>query len=285
MKFDVVVGNPPYAQNQGRTSGGAGGKTQWDKFLEINLRACRDGGHLAMIHPNGWRLNQRQSTAWAQITGQDLQHLEMFDAHDGESVFGASTNFDWYVLQRQPYGGNTRVVFQDGVRADIDIAQTAHLRLVNNHRAFAILSALTLKPCSNNLCSSQRLDGKHTDNPTDTHTLKAIGGFRAGQPRFIYGEPEHAPAVHLGKPKLVFSCIGSTDYYYDKRGEFGVSNADVMAFTGDNSLHFQRFERFLLSDAWATLSAAIRVSNQKLNRPLLRTLDLSASALQRAMTL
>ena len=51
MKFDVVLGNPPYQIKVGPK------KTEpiWNKFVFKSLEVCKDGGFISLIHPSGWR--------------------------------------------------------------------------------------------------------------------------------------------------------------------------------------------------------------------------------------
>ena len=52
MKFDIVVGNPPYnpPSNQGSGKAGSGSKI-WQKFLPAAYECLRDGGHVLFVHP------------------------------------------------------------------------------------------------------------------------------------------------------------------------------------------------------------------------------------------
>lgn len=51
MKFDVIVGNPPY-QDQNKTE--KGGTTLWSRFVKKSIELTKDNGHIAMITPNAW---------------------------------------------------------------------------------------------------------------------------------------------------------------------------------------------------------------------------------------
>jgi hypothetical protein len=52
MKFDVVVGNPPYnpPSNQGSGKAGSGSKI-WQKFLPAAYECIHDGGYVLFVHP------------------------------------------------------------------------------------------------------------------------------------------------------------------------------------------------------------------------------------------
>ena len=52
LKFDIVIGNPPYQERKLEHT-----KSQaiWNEFVEDAHRILKEGGKLAMIHPAGWR--------------------------------------------------------------------------------------------------------------------------------------------------------------------------------------------------------------------------------------
>lgn len=49
MKFDVVVGNPPYQDGEAESS-----KKAWPEFVKKAFEVCSDGGYVAMLTPNSW---------------------------------------------------------------------------------------------------------------------------------------------------------------------------------------------------------------------------------------
>ncbi len=51
MKFDIVVGNPPYQE----TVDSAAGVPIWHEFVDLSLNVTVDGGDVALVHPWGWR--------------------------------------------------------------------------------------------------------------------------------------------------------------------------------------------------------------------------------------
>lgn len=51
MKFDVVIGNPPYQEITGGGATGSGGRALYDKFLDLG---CDIGKSLCMIVKNNW---------------------------------------------------------------------------------------------------------------------------------------------------------------------------------------------------------------------------------------
>ena len=118
-QFDVVVMNPPYQanknlKNEGGKKKGTRGGSLWDKFVKLSLRLVRDDGFVVNVHPPSWRKPEHQLLS--EMTEYDIKYLEMHSERDGQSMFGASTSYDWYVLQKSPNEGKTEIVDQSGKR-------------------------------------------------------------------------------------------------------------------------------------------------------------------------
>ena len=95
MKFDVVVGNPPYQIKVGPR------KTEpiWDKFVFKGFDLLNENGFLMLIHPSGWRnVDGRFKKVQELLKSKKLTYLEMKSEKDGMERFGASIIFDLYVV-------------------------------------------------------------------------------------------------------------------------------------------------------------------------------------------
>jgi hypothetical protein len=67
MKFDVVVGNPPYQSNE------SSGKKLWPLFIEKSFELLNPNGYLAMVTPATW-VNRPQGRSYQQITTMLFTH-------------------------------------------------------------------------------------------------------------------------------------------------------------------------------------------------------------------
>lgn len=125
MKFDAIVGNPPYQKRVGpeeakKTTNLT--KAIWQIFVENSIKSLKDGGYLCLVHPPGWRnVYGRYEDVGDLIKSKDLQYLEMHSESDGVKTFSAGIPYDWYLLKNSLYSGNTEVKFQDGVVKKINI--------------------------------------------------------------------------------------------------------------------------------------------------------------------
>jgi type I restriction-modification system DNA methylase subunit len=98
MKFDVVLGNPPYHKKVGPK------KTEpiWIKFVEKSFDICKEDGYVIMIHPSGWRnVDGNFKRIQKLILSNSVKYLEMHNEKDGQKAFNATTSFDWYVVKNK----------------------------------------------------------------------------------------------------------------------------------------------------------------------------------------
>jgi hypothetical protein len=115
MKFDCVIGNPPFTVGKNNPL--------WYKFVMKSFDLCKSDGYVSLIHPNGWRnVDGRFKETQEIIKSKTCLHLEMYDVNKGYETFKVNTPFDWYVVKNSSSNKTyTKVKFQDGEVKDIDI--------------------------------------------------------------------------------------------------------------------------------------------------------------------
>jgi len=114
MKFDVIIGNPPY-QAGTKTSG----NTIWDDFVAQSLELLNDDGYLSFINPPRWR--QPEDALSYIYKDYQLVSLKINDAKEGKKVFKASTPFDVYTIQKTAPYKKSYIEFSDGVSGEYDV--------------------------------------------------------------------------------------------------------------------------------------------------------------------
>jgi len=114
LKFDIIIGNPPYQAPGGTQTG----RTIWDKFVARSLELISDGGSLVYINPPRWR----QPTDRLERIYKDNQLVFcwMYTVKEGMKTFGACTNYDVYQIQKVPPTQPTRFRYYDGTRGEAD---------------------------------------------------------------------------------------------------------------------------------------------------------------------
>jgi len=112
-KFNVVVGNPPYENGNGKKGRGS---LLWTKFVELAInKLLLEDGYLCYVHPAGWR--QLSNPTGTLLKNKQMNYLEIHSEVDGAKTFGSKVNtrYDWYVLKNAKNVNHiTEILDQDG---------------------------------------------------------------------------------------------------------------------------------------------------------------------------
>ena len=224
MKFDVVIGNPPYQEKVGPN------KTEplWNKFFHKSLNLLKEGAYLSLIHPSGWRnIEGRFSDIKDIIKNKKIHYLSINNEKKGIEIFGAETRFDYYLLENTLNNGTlTQITFQDGTVQNVDLStldfipngslNDVKLLIANEGEEKVTL----LHSFSNYETRKTWMSKVQEDNflyPC-VYTVNYLS-----QPTFHYSSTNENG--HFGIPKVIWSNgrISSVGSYIDETGEFGLT--------------------------------------------------------------
>jgi hypothetical protein len=220
MKFDSIVGNPPY---QMVTNGNS--NPIWHNFVIKSFELLKDGGYLSMVHPAGWRnVSGKFTNVRDLLLSKQLEYLEIHNIENGQKTFGASTRYDWYTMQNVDRYKNTIVKFEDGIIEEIDLRK---LPFIPNHSYNRIESLIAKE-------GDARVDILHSESAyelrkkyvskkqTDEFKYPLISRVRVGLDFDEYWSSRN-DLGHFGISKLVFSVEGATGAYVDIDGVYGLT--------------------------------------------------------------
>jgi len=94
-QFDVIIGNPPY--NAPRTATRAHGQSIYPRFIERCAPLLVAGGYQVFVHPGMWR--KPGNRLHDLMFGRRIHYLEIHTKCEGRILFGATTRYEWYILQ------------------------------------------------------------------------------------------------------------------------------------------------------------------------------------------
>jgi len=266
MKFDCIVGNPPYQTKVGDR------KTEplWHLFVKNSIESLQDGGYLCFVHPSGWRnVDGRFSDTKNLITSKDVEYLEIHDEKDGMNTFGAMTRYDWYVLKNSPSSKKTTVKFQDGSTKIIDLNA---LSFIPNGSYDKIVSLLAKSDKDAvNIIYDRTEYGTDKVNMSKEKTKKfkypcfyCINKGDAAS--FFYSSEEKG---HFGISKFIWSngYIPSFGCIVDPKGEYGMTQFCYAIV--DEPKNLDNIKKAFDSKAFRNLMFDCKMSENSLNRKVL----------------
>ena len=216
-KFDIIVGNPPY--NTG-TSGGNGARDLWDKFVIKNLDILKTDGFLTFVHPSKWRSPEHK--IFKTFKENNLLFLEIHSKKDGKKVFGATTRYDFYCIQKTPYKGITVVIDELGESHTINLGDWDWIPNYN----FKLISKILTKENGLDVIYSRSMYGNDkkwiSTEQTEENKLPCVYGmYKDYTCSYRYSSINKG---HFGISKVILG-IGEKIYpKIDMDGEYGIMN-------------------------------------------------------------
>jgi site-specific DNA-methyltransferase (adenine-specific) len=206
MKFDVIVGNPPY-QGTNQKEGKSQPKSHnlWSKFVAKGTDLLGEDGYMAFVTPDSWM-------------SYDSKVMKIFKEHslswvstDVAKYFDVGSSFTAWILQNNK-SSNTALI--DGINVDIsnlmylprNFEQTypIHNKVINsNHEKLEVKTSTT--------CHSDYKQGNLSDQKTKTHKYDTF--HTNAQSKFSNKMMED-----FDKPKVVWTTSGYFKPFFHKGG-------------------------------------------------------------------
>lgn len=189
MKFDVVVGNPPY-QNPGKSKG----QKLWYKFIFKNYELLKDGGYLAMVTPNSWirgGVNHGRLGVLKDIFSKKQLVIASFKDITKTHFGKIGVDISWWIFKNSPITEKTKFILTD-CESHLDLTDIDVMSPVADSDAISILTKfIDSKFAKENIIyfnyKNSRRDQEST-LATDTHKIKhwVHGCSQKGNASFTY---------------------------------------------------------------------------------------------------
>lgn len=261
IKFDIVMGNPPYQDGSGNKGKG---HTLWTKFVDVSINLLKENGYLVFIHPSVWR--QIEHPSLNTIKNKQLIYLEIHNVTDGMTTFKCATRYDWYVLQNIPCYKDTIIKSEDGIVSNIDLRQWTFIPnkmfneislLITNNDKLDVWRYRSTYSTEN-----KKLVSKEKNNIFKYPLIYTIN--KKNEITFRYTNDNTKD--HFGKSKFIFS--NGAGFYCDKNGDYGLTEWAYCIY--DDATNLEKIEKCFRSNKFNELKDAIQLDSSTYNIKIMK---------------
>jgi hypothetical protein len=185
MKFDLVVGNPPF---QKADKGGRDDDNLWPSFLKLSHELLNKDGHIVFITPGSWAsLGTNNESPGSTIRKKffDKKQTLLVDFTIGE-YFNVGSTFTGYVIKNSEPDNNvkTTLIFKDKVIEgkfsdypcfSLYYSNSEFIDIVKSFRASTHYSMMAEDPYHTQRAAMPKKlkDGEYVDTKSNTHPYRA----------------------------------------------------------------------------------------------------------------
>lgn len=261
MKFDAVVGNPPYQDGDREDQA----NKLWPQFVKKSYDLVKDNGYVAMVTPNSWMqptadIGKGTGKNALSIFNDILKKNNLIQANiDSDAIReayfkGVGSTFSYYIFQKAQYSGITEFITPTG-NVSIDISTIESLPKITSKESLSIVKKMVGTPFT--FCDQNHgLNGFEGDtqgtvtyvkqtkqgNNTATHHLThTIYHTNKNNGTYWFGEK---PNPYASKPKVIISLSGT--YLPVFNNTTGFSNM-CLAMICDTDIEAKRAQSILSS--------------------------------------
>ena len=282
LKFDMIIGNPPFQAKQEAEGKRGGGEQIWDDFVNISLDTLNKHGFLVFVHPSGWRKPESNKSKYKgmykRMTRDNQMHyLEIHSTDDGKKTFQSGTRYDWYVIQNHKSVVSTTVVDEQGVKVKMNLMKTPWLPNYNFSSVFSLLAKRNEPKCE--VIFSRSAYGSNKDWVKDSEWINNNkSAAKSYQKVLIHSTPKEGTRYMwtndltkdkqknvpmFGVSKVIFGDSGVYNPIQDSLGEYGMTQHSMAIATKQNEL--QSLANFMTSKEFQEILNACQWSNYMLD--------------------
>lgn len=254
MKFDVIVGNPPYQKPNGSDRmGSRGSSSLWDKFVFKGLDLLKDNGYMGIIHPPAWRKPKERFGLWKELTqNNQLVYLNMRSGRGKQDAFNIGVRFDYYVVQKTKKYKNTVVIDHENKVYNLDLENYNWLP------NFAIdeISAMLGNTCNVLYNTAYHTQHKHSEKKTDDYPYPVVHTINKNGLGIKYFNQQKTD-IHFGVPKVLLNQNELQYPVNDYKGEYGMSQL-TFGIAINSKEDGDKIVEFLISEKGRRLIAATK---------------------------
>jgi site-specific DNA-methyltransferase (adenine-specific) len=239
MKFDVILGNPPYQSTDDDGERKSKSTNLWSRFTKKSFDLIKDDGIVALITPSSWASNTVDLLQGKIKLFKDIfvkNNPIAINTHTVADHFpGIGSTFSYFVVEKKDNKGSTKLTDVDGNE------------IVQDLRGFQNLPKVISKE---SLSIDKKFSAHMTDNTTCSGQLQNKGClYSATKTEEFTWEAYHTPSVadagstwftnvkhpNFDKPKIIISISGYFRPYADN-GTIGYTDMCLAYILKDGEL-------------------------------------------------
>ena len=276
IKFDIIVGNPPYNKN----------KTPiWNIFINDSFNFLNRDGYLLFVTPSGWRdIRGEFEIVKNNIYDRNLLIIKIHNEKDGLKTFNCETRFDIILVENKNVEKTiTKIYYQNNQKPNIInikkllFIPNGNINFIN--KLFANKNEEKVKllydPCSYH--TQKDWIGDIEDKNYKYKCIYTINSNN--QPTFKYSKIKYINNIkkienkclnknieHFDNSKLIWSNgrIKSIGCYIDKKGEYGLTQFAYAILENDYNV-LNKLKIAFLSNKFKNIMEDCAVTEQSIN--------------------
>ena len=264
-KFDLVVGNPPYQQEQKNSGKKGGGDLLWNKFVTLSIELLKPNGFLVFVHPSGWRKPESEKSKYTGLFDlmtkkNQMVYLSIHNTEDGMKTFKCGTRYDWYLIEKKPKYKDTEIQDEKGKMWILNLEKWKFLPNSDFNVIKKILTKGKEKSCDIIYNRTNYGSDKNYVSSKESKEYKypLIHSTPKSGIRYMYSKRKDLG--HFGISKVIFGETGINNPVLDMKGKYGMTQ-HAMAILISNKYEGIEIQKALESKKFQTLLNACSWSN------------------------
>lgn len=238
MKFDVIVGNPPYQESKDHGKKVTGNGALWVKFTLKSIELCKDNGYVAFIIPDSWTaptydlMGSRKSIFNDYFKKYNLIYINF---NVKKYFAGVGTDPSAFVLKKDSNYLTTSVI-TPSEKFNIDVTNTSFITRDVNSIALSIHEKVLNQNENNRLCKmrwTKNVTSIKTENEKSKEYCHPFVDHHAGKP-LRWANTLDPDAL---KRKILIPYVGKYQCIIDSNGELGARESVSVLFLNDNETY------------------------------------------------